>query len=291
MPMLYDLLIAPFADFEFMRRALAGTMALALGAGPIGVFLMLRRMSLVGDAMAHAILPGAALGFLISGLSLFAMTAGGLIAGCVVALLTGLVSRLTELKEDAALATFYLLALALGVTIVSVKGTNIDLLHVLFGSVLALDDPTLLLIAGNATLTLIVLALIYRPLVIECVDPGFLRSVSRAGGPAHLAFLALVVINLVSGFHALGTLLAVGIMMLPAATGRFWSRDITAMILIAAACGVVSGYAGLLISFHSGVPSGPAIILVAGAFYVVSVLFGPVGGLARQALPRRHLEA
>ena len=141
----------PFAEFEFMRRALAGTLALALGAGPIGVFLMLRRMSLVGDAMAHAILPGAAVGFLVSGLNLFAMTAGGLIAGCVVALLTGLVARMTELKEDAALATFYLLSLALGVTIVSMKGTNIDLLHVLFGSVLALDDQTLLLIAGNAT--------------------------------------------------------------------------------------------------------------------------------------------
>jgi zinc/manganese transport system permease protein len=291
MRLIYDTFIAPFADFEFMRRALAGIVALALGAGPIGVFLMLRRMSLVGDAMAHAILPGAAIGFLFSGLSLFAMTAGGLIAGCVVALLTGLVSRLTELKEDAALATFYLLSLALGVTIVSVKGTNIDLLHVLFGSVLALDDQTLLLIAGNATLTLIVLALIYRPLVVECVDPGFLRSVSRAGAPAHLAFLALVVINLVSGFHALGTLLAVGIMMLPAATGRFWSRDITAMILIAAGSGVVSGYAGLLISFHTGVPSGPAIILVAGVLYVLSVLFGQVGGLVRQAMPQRHLEA
>jgi zinc/manganese transport system permease protein len=291
MPDLHELFIAPFTDFEFMRRALAGALALSLGACPIGVFLMLRRMSLVGDAMAHAILPGAAVGFLVSGLNLFAMTAGGLIAGFVVALLTGLVARMTELKEDAALATFYLLSLALGVTIVSLKGTNIDLLHVLFGSVLALDDQTLLLIAGNATLTLIVLALIYRPLVIECVDPGFMRSVSTAGGPAHLAFLTLVVINLVSGFHALGTLLAVGIMMLPAATGRFWARDITSMILIAAACGAVSGYAGLLISFHTGVPSGPAIILVAGAIYVFSLLFGQVGGLVRQALPRRHLEA
>jgi zinc/manganese transport system permease protein len=289
--MIYDSLIAPFAEFEFMRRALAGTLALALGAGPLGVFLMLRRMSLVGDAMAHAILPGAALGFLVSGLNLFAMTAGGLIAGCVVALLTGLVARMTELKEDAALATFYLLSLALGVTIVSLKGTNIDLLHVLFGSVLALDDQTLVLIAGNATLTLVVLALIYRPLVVECVDPGFMRSVSRAGAPAHLAFLGLVVINLVSGFHALGTLLAVGIMMLPAAIGRFWARDITMMIVIAAASGAVSGYAGLLLSFHSGVPSGPAIILVAGALYIVSVLFGQVGGLVRQALPQRHLEA
>ena len=289
--MIYDFLIAPFAEFEFMRRALAGTLALALGAGPLGVFLMLRRMSLVGDAMAHAILPGAALGFLVSGLNLFAMTAGGMIAGCVVALLTGLVARMTELKEDAALATFYLLSLALGVTIVSLKGTNIDLLHVLFGSVLALDDQTLVLIAGNATLTLVVLALIYRPLVIECVDPGFMRSVSRAGAPAHLAFLGLVVTNLVSGFHALGTLLAVGIMMLPAAIGRFWARDITKMIVIAAASGAVSGYAGLLLSFHTGVPSGPAIILVAGALYVVSVLFGQVGGLVRQALPQRHLEA
>ena len=237
---MYDWLFGPFIEFEFMRRALAGTTALALGAGPIGVFLMLRRMSLVGDAMAHAILPGAAIGFLISGLSLFAMTAGGLIAGCVVALLTGVVARMTELKEDAALATFYLLSLALGVTIVSMVGTNIDLLHVLFGSVLALDNQTLLLIAFNATITLIVLALIYRPLLIECVDPGFLRSVSRAGGPAHIAFLALVVMNLVGGFHALGTLLAVGIMMLPAVIARFWARDVTAMILIAVGAGVVA---------------------------------------------------
>src|SRR6516165_10422484 len=104
--MLNDIFIAPFTEFEFMRRALAGALALALGAGPIGVFLMLRRMSLVGDAMAHAILPGAAVGFLLSGLNLFAMTAGGLIAGFVVALLTGVVARTTELKEDAALATF-----------------------------------------------------------------------------------------------------------------------------------------------------------------------------------------
>ena len=161
----------------------------------------------------------------------------------------------------------------------------------LFGNVLALDDQTLLLIAANATITLIVLAVIYRPLVIECVDPGFMRTVSSAGGPAHLAFLVLVVVNLVSGFHALGTLLAVGIMMLPAAIGRFWARDTTLMILIATASGAVASYAGLLISFHFGVASGPAIILVAGALYLTSLLFGRVGGLVRQAFPGRHLEA
>jgi zinc/manganese transport system permease protein len=289
--LLYDVFISPFLEFEFMRRALVGSLALALGAGPIGVFLMLRRMSLVGDAMAHAILPGAAVGFLLSGLNLFAMTAGGLVAGFVIAVLAGLIARATELKEDASLAAFFLISLAVGVTIVSVKGTNIDLLHFLFGSVLALDDQTLLLIATIASITLVALALIYRPLVLECVDAGYLRSVSRAGGPAHIAFLALVVINLVGGFQALGTLLAVGLMMLPAVAARFWARDITTMIAIATACGVFSGYAGLLLSFHASLPSGPAIILVAGLLYAFSVLFGRVGGLLRRVFPGRHLEA
>jgi len=291
MVMLYGTFISPFLEFEFMRRALVGTFALALGAGPIGVFLMLRRMSLVGDAMAHAILPGAAIGFLLSGLNLFAMTAGGLVAGFVIALLAGLIARATEVKEDASLAAFFLISLALGVTIVSVRGSNIDLLHFLFGTVLALDDATLVLIAAIVSITLTVLALIYRPLVLECVDPGYLRSVSRAGGPAHIVFLALVVINLVGGFHALGTLLAVGLMMLPAVIARFWARDVSAMILIATLSGVASGYAGLILSFHTRVPSGPAIILTAGLLYAGSVLFGPVGGLMRQAFPRRHLEA
>jgi zinc/manganese transport system permease protein len=289
--MFYDLFLSPFVEFEFMRRALVGACTLAVGAAPIGVFLMLRRMSLVGDAMAHAILPGAAIGFLVSGLNIFAMTAGGLIAGFVVAVLAGLVARATELKEDASLAVFFLISLAVGVTIVSMRGTNIDLLHFLFGSVLALDNPTMILIAVNTTLTLFALALIFRPLVIECVDANFLRSVSGIGALAHLVFLALVVINLVSGFHALGTLLAVGIMMLPAAIARFWARDVTAMIAIAVVSGLVSGYAGLLLSFHAGLPAGPAIILAAAALYVASVLFGRVGGLVRQMIPRRHLEA
>jgi zinc/manganese transport system permease protein len=289
--MLADALVAPFTDFAFMRRALAAVIALALGGGPIGVFLMLRRMSLVGDAMAHAILPGAAIGFLLSGLNLFAMTTGGLIAGFAVAILSGVVARSTGLKEDASLATFYLTSLALGVTIVSIKGTNVDLLHVLFGNILALDDQTLLLVAINATITLLVLALIYRPLVIESVDPLFLRSVSRAGAPAHLLFLVLIVVNLVSGFQALGTLLSVGLMILPASIARFWSRDITPMICIAAASAIVSGYVGLVVSFQTRIPSGPAIILVAAALYGVSVLFGRNGGVVRQLFPAPHLEA
>ncbi|GAB4067378.1 metal ABC transporter permease [Ancylobacter sonchi] len=287
----YDLLIAPFAEFDFMRRALIGVIALGLGAGPVGVLMMLRRMSLAGDAMAHAILPGAAVGFLAAGLNLFAMTLGGLIAGFAVALGAGAVARATQMKEDAALAAFYLVSLALGVMLVSLRGSNVDLLHVLFGTVLALDDPTLLLIVGVSTVSMLTLAVLWRPLVVECVDPGFLRSVSRAGTPTHLVFLGLVVLNLVGGFHALGTLLAVGLMMLPAATARFWASDLTALVVAAVLVACGSGVIGLLVSYHLGVPSGPAIILVAGGAYVLSVLVGPIGGILPRLMPRRHLEA
>lgn len=290
--MLYDLLIGPFAEFDFMRRALVGIVALSVSGAPIGVFLMLRRMSLTGDAMAHAILPGAAIGYLVAGFSLPAMTIGGLAAGFAVALAAGAVARVTVMKEDASLAAFYLISLALGVTIVSLRGSAIDLLHVLFGNVLALDNEVLILLSSVATISLVALALLYRPLVMECVDPGFLRSVSRAGSFVHLTFLGLVVLNLVAGFHALGTLLAVGLMMLPAAAARFWTADITRLILLASGFSMLSGYFGLVLSYSagSGLPAGPAIILSAGALYLGSLMVGSQGGLLRRLLPRAHLQ-
>jgi zinc/manganese transport system permease protein len=289
--MIYDVLVSPFIEFEFMRRALVGCLALSLAAGPVGTFLMLRRMSLFGDAMAHAILPGAALGYLAFGLSLSAMTIGGLATGLFVVLLAGLVTRTTTLREDASIAGFYLISLALGVSIVSLKGSNVDLLRVLFGSILALDDSAMMLLATMSTGTLLVLAMIFRPLVMECVDPAFLRSVSRAGGPAHLVFLALVVTTLVSGFNALGTLLSVGMTILPAIAARFWAVELTGMIAAATLIGLVSSVCGLVLSFHTGLPSGPAIILVAGGLYILSLLLGPQGGVILKLLPQKHLEA
>ena len=288
--MIADGLVAPFVDYAFMRRALAGCLALSLGAAPVGVFLMLRRMSLIGDAMGHAILPGAAVGFLVAGLSLPAMTVGGLVAGLVVALLAGVVARLTVLREDASLAAFYLISLASGVLIVSIHGSNVDLLHVLFGSVLALDDAAVLLIAAIASVTLLTLALIFRPLVLECLDAQFLRSVSRLSTPVHFNFLLLVVLNLVGGFQALGTLMVVGLMILPAAAARFWAREVGAMIAVAMLIAFAASIAGLLISYWGNVASGPAIILVAGVVYVASLLGGPVGSVLAGRLPRRHLE-
>ena len=287
----YDFLIAPFADFAFMRRALVATLALSLGCGPVGVILVLRRMSLIGDAMSHAVLPGAAVGFVIAGLSLWWMSLGGFIAGLLVALLAGLVARATQLREDASFAAFYLIALATGVALVSTHGSNVDLMRVLFGTVLAVDDAALLLVAAISTVSLLALAAIYRPLVIECFDPGFLSAAGARGGLYHLAFMVLVVVNLVAGFQALGTLMAVGLMMLPATAARFWAREVWPMCLIAVAIGVASGAAGLVVSYHLNVPSGPAIVMTAGVFYVVSLTAGRHDSLMARHLPRAHLRA
>jgi zinc/manganese transport system permease protein len=288
---LYDLAVGPFAEFGFMRRALVGCLALALGCGPIGTILVIRRMSLMGDALSHAVLPGAALGFILAGVSLPAMSLGGVAAGLVVALLSGLVTRLTPLREDASFAAFYLMSLALGVLLVSTHGSNIDLLHLLFGSILAVDNAALILIGAIASLSLVLLAVIYRPLVVECFDPGFLRAVGGRGGLVHTLFLALVVLNLVAGFQALGTLMAVGLMMLPAAAARFWVRELWSMSAASSVLALASGLFGLLLSYHLDIPSGPAIVLVAGAAYLASVTLGPRDSLRALYIRRRHLEA
>jgi len=285
---LYDLAFGPFAEFGFMRRALVGCLALALGSGPIGTFLVIRRMSLMGDALSHAVLPGAALGFILGGLSLPAMSLGGAGAGLAVAFLSGLVTRLTPLREDASFAAFYLISLALGVLLVSTHGSNVDLLHLLFGSILAIDDAALMLIGAIATLSLVSLAVIYRPLLVECFDPGFLHAVDGRGGLVHTIFLALVVLNLVSGFLALGTLMAVGLMMLPAAAARFWVRELWALGAGSSALALGSGFLGLLLSYHLDLPSGPSIVLVAGLAYFASVLFGPRDSLRALYFGRRQ---
>lgn len=286
---LQEFLVTPFADYGFMRRALVACLLLGIGSGPIGVLLMLRRMSLVGDAMSHAVLPGAAIGFLAAGgYSLFAMGLGGLVAGLSVSLLSGLVTRTTVLREDASFAAFYLASLALGVLIVSSAGSNRDLLHVLFGSILAIDSQSLQLIALITSFSLAALAFIYRPLVVECFDPGFLRSVGGRGGLYHFLFLLLIVLNLIAAFQALGTLMAVGMMMLPAAVAQLWARTLPAMIGVSMLTAFVSGFIGLIASYHLGFASGPTIVLVSALIYVGSLIIGPSGALNR--LSRRpHL--
>ncbi len=278
---LWDTVLAPFVEFAFMRRALVATLALSLSAAPLGVFLTLRRMSLLGDALSHAVLPGVAMGFMLSGLSLTAMALGGVLAGMLVAGIAGLVTRFTALKEDASLAAIYLVALALGVMLISGHGTQLDLLHILFGSALGVDSAGLLMVASVATISVVLLAAMYRGLVLESFDPVFLGAAGRSGWLWQQGFLMLVVINLVAGFQTLGTLMAVGLMMLPAVSSRLWHDTLPAQLVNASVQAMLSSVAGLLLSYHLDTPSGPTIIGCAGALYFTSLLVAPGGWLPR----------
>lgn len=283
--------LQPFVEFAFMRRALVACAALCCGNAALGTLLILRRMALVGDAMAHAVLPGAAAGFLIAGFSLWSMTLGGVLAAIAVAVIASLISRLTPQREDASFAAVYLVALAIGVLLVSTGGTRVDLLHLLFGTVLAVDDEGLVLVVSVTTLVLLALALVYRPLVIDCLDRRFLPSLGRSGTLVHITFVVLVVLNLVAGFQVLGTLMSVGMLILPAAAARFWSATLEGLMAVALAIGLVAGSLGLLLSYHFNVASGPAIVLVAGIGYFISALMGPRESVLATRLARRHRAA
>lgn len=278
--MFYHFVIDPFIQFGFMRRALVACLALSVSLSVPGVFLLLRRMSLAGDALSHAILPGVSIGYLIYGLSLFAMGLGGMIAGLVVALASGWISQRTPLREDASFAGFYLGSLALGVTLVSLHGSSVDLLHMLFGSILAVDKQALYFVGHIASFTLISFVFIYRILVMEAFDKDFLMVNARhAPGLVNGFFLALVVINLVAGFQILGTLMTVGLMMLPAIAARCWAQRLFPLLLLCALFTAVSAFVGLVFSFHAGIPAGPAIVLTASVFFMASILFGANNGL------------
>lgn len=271
------LLLEPFWAYGFMRTALVACLGLALANAPVGVLLLQRRMSLTADVLSHAVMPGAALGFLVAGYSVLALSLGGILAGALVALLASAAMHFESERSEAPLAVLYLMSLAAGVLLVSLRGSNIDLMHVLFGTVLAVDTRALVFIALVATVTLLSLATIWRPLAVEGFDPLFLRAIGAGGTVFRGVFLLLVVLCLVAGFQAFGTLLAVGPVLLPAVAARCWTRALHVQVALAVLFGVLASVAGLLASFHLNLPSGPAIVLAGGALYGLSLIAAPLG--------------
>jgi zinc/manganese transport system permease protein len=276
---LSEFLIDPFTHYAFMRRALAACFVLSLGGAPLGVFVTLRRMTLAGDAMSHALLPGVALAFLAFGLSVWPMTLGGLAAGVLIAGAAVLLTRTTLLHEDAALALLYLLSLAAGVTLVSLKGSHVDLLHLLFGNILAINAESLVLMTITACVSLVGLAAMYRWLVIEGFDPDFLKATTPRASWYGVAFYGLFMLNLVAAFQALGTLMALGLIILPAIAARFWTRNIDVMVPLGVLVALAASVAGLIVSYHVNVPAGPAVVLVAGFMGLISAVIGRVGSV------------
>jgi zinc/manganese transport system permease protein len=269
---LWSAFITPFAEYAFMRSALVACLALAVASGPLGTLLLLRRMGLVGDVLSHAVMPGAAVGFALAGSALAVLSIGGLFTGIAVALLMILGTRFGAQREDASLAAFYFASIGVGVLIVSLRGTNLDLMHVLLGTVLAIDVPALILIVAIASVVVAVLAFIFRPLAIQSFDPAFLRTMGGSDSAYRAIFLVLVVLDLVAGFQAFGTLLAGVPLLLPAAAARCWAQRIGPLVCLSIGFGMAAGYAGLLVSYHFNLPSGPAIACAAALVYAVSAL-------------------
>jgi zinc/manganese transport system permease protein len=272
----HALIVEPFETLAFMRAALVACLTLALANGAVGTLLILRRASLDGDVLGHAVMPGAAIGFLYAGPSPGWLSLGGLASGFGVAALAELIAR-DRARHDVGLVAFYLIALSLGVLLVASRGSNVEIMRVLFGTVLAIDRTALLQIAALASIILLLIAALYRPLAVSAFDPAFLRA-AGIRAPYGAVFSALVVLALVASFQAFGTLLALGPILLPAAAARCWRLGAAASVALAIGFGVAASVAGLLLSYHGNLPSGPAIVLSAGLLFgMSSVLAGIVG--------------
>ena len=265
-------------SFAFMQRAFVATTVLSASVAPIGAFLVLRRLSLAGEAMAHAITPGIVIGFVTAGLSVMSLLVGGLIAGIGVAILTAFLTRKTILRSDASLASLYLIALAAGIFILSAAGSAVPLKSFLFGSILGIDDASMMLVGGVATVTLVSFAILLRPLIVSTCDPVFFEARARYPWLVDQGFMLLLVLNLLAAFKTLGTLMAVGLMILPATAARYWAATITGQLVLGFVFALLSCWIGLTLSYvFPNTPSGPAIVLVAGVIFLVSVLCAPLG--------------
>jgi zinc/manganese transport system permease protein len=344
---LYYVFVAPFVTEPAQMRALVGMIALSIAGAPLGVFLMMRRLSLVGDAMSHAILPGVAVAFLLAGAAPLVLTFGGLVAAIIVMIGATFVARSGALEEDGALAVFSLGALSLGVTLVAMNrlsptpnaenqaasaaaavkvqehpealhsghshatetltpaatGPDIHSAHahsaghgdehafeaLMFGSVGDISSTGLLVAGISATMTVFGLALIWRPLLLDAADRLFLSRAGWTGAVAHAGFLGLVALALVAGFHALGALMALGLVIMPSAAAGFWVRNVDARVGLSVILAIVGGVVGLGLAHHLQISAGPLVVLSLVVIVGISGVVGPLGGLISRLIPARHL--
>ena len=277
---------------EFMRRALAGGALIGFTNGFLGTFIVLRRMSLMADALSHSMLPGLALGLVVAGgLSASGLFLGGITAAFLVALGSMLLARTSRLKEDASLAILYTVAFSAGVVLLQFvpKSQGVDLQHYLFGNILGLGDADLW-IAYGVTLTVVPgLLLLIRPLMLTLFDPTVARSQGVKVNAVHLALIVASVLTMISSAQAVGVILMLGLLVTPAATLYMLTDDFGKMLWGGAALGSAGSVAGLVISYRfDRIPSGAAIVLVLGACFLLAWIFGPRYGLLGQLRKRRH---
>lgn len=274
-------LLAPFTSPIALRAILACVLVAVAGA-LLGCVLLVRRLSLLGDAIGHAVLPGVGAAWLIAGAGAGGLLLGGLAAGVIAALAAGLAAHTTRLKEDAAFASIFAVCSAAGVILVSRAGSQADLLHILFGNLLAIDRPALLTAAGTSVLVVTVFALAWRPILIACFDPGFLRSGGGGASVVQAGLLGLVALTLLSALHVVGAVLSLGLLLLPAATAYLWCERWGSMLAVAVACAVTGAVLGIAAAWHLRLPPGPCVVCMLGLLFAATLLLAPRhGALAR----------
>lgn len=272
---------------RFLARGLAIALLLGVAGGLVGCVLLLRRIVLIADSFGHALLPGIGLAYLWFGPGHAGLFAGAAVAGLGTAVASGLLTRLTRLREDAAFACLFVVCMAVGVILMSRVAAPVDLMHYLFGNVLAATALDLSIVCAVACATVVGLAVAYRPLLMASFDPDFHRAAGGHGLLLHLGVLAAIVANLVAALSTVGMVLALGIFVLPAAIAYLWCERFGTMLVVAAASGGLLAAAGLLASWQLDLPSGACMVGALGAGWVASLLLSPRHGLLGR-LRRRH---
>lgn len=277
-------------EFDFLHQALWINLMTGVATAPLGVLLVLRRMSLMGDALSHALLPGVAISYFFFGLSIPAMTIGGFITGALIIFFTTFAEKYSPIKEDSNFAAFYLLSLSLGVLIISLKGNSTDLLHLLFGSPLTASFESLITTMCVCVIVGVLFFRFQKFFLLEIFDPTYMKS--RGFNPTwyQTLFLLLVVACLVVSFQTNGTLLAMGQLILPAIISRLWGKSPNQIFLLAILISCIGSTLGLYLAFEFNWPLGPTTLILWGIGYILSLIFHPYQGFISNIFRKKHYE-
>jgi ABC-type Mn2+/Zn2+ transport system permease subunit len=281
---MFNWLLEPLT-YGFMQRGLAASVMVGVLCAVVGCYVVLRGMAFLGDALAHAILPGVALAYLLKG----NLMLGALIAAVVVGLGIGMLSRQGKIREDTAIGILFAAALALGVAMISTVQTYaVDLTHILFGNILGVSPSDLLIIAVLGVIVIATIVLLYKEFLVVSFDRVLAATLRLPVEVLRNLMLILIALTIVVSLQAVGVGLVAAMLVTPAATAYLLTRRLPMMMLIAALIGAFSGVAGLYLSYYLNIASGAAVVLVATAVFVLAYVFAPRRGLLANALAARR---
>ncbi len=274
--------------YEFIQRALIAAVMVGISCGLIGSYIMLRRLSLIGDALAHAVLPGVVIGFMVAGKSPLSLFIGASVAGILTALLISFVERNSKVKGDTAIGIIFTGAFALGILLVSqLKQVHIDLSSYLFGDVLGVSDSDIVMSSVIALFILIVVILFYKQFLVTTFDPTLAHIIGISAGAFHYFLMTMLSMSIVAGLQSVGVILIIAMLITPPATAFLLTDRLKLMLVISTLCGIFSSVAGLYLSYHFNFASGASIVLVAVTLFMLTFLFSPKEGILVRSLRKK----